>query len=187
MIKGKRGLYKLLMSLLIFTLAFPMLNFTARAAPPGSDIYFDKNGGLVVEVTSTAATSGIRYRTVGWMVTAEPTCRDGDCRPKNFPHVEFENARDAVMSTDPPTPVPGQHVKTTWYFNPDVVNGQFFNVFEDLLQPNQRLYLSAVMESYDANTGKRRSRVRPFNEHKISSFHIDVCQSKISSIRKGRR
>lgn len=155
--KGKRRFYKLLMSFLILTLAFPFLNFKATAAPPGSFIAFDEDGGLIVRVTSTAATSGIRYRTVGWMVTAEPTCRDGDCRPKDFPYVEFENARDAVVSTDPPTPVPGQPITTTWYFNPDVVNGQFFRVFEDLLQPNQRLYLSAVMESYDANTGNTRS------------------------------
>ncbi|WP_028545661.1 hypothetical protein [Paenibacillus taiwanensis] len=131
---------------------------TVDSAQIGNEIVFDDVGNLNVVITSTAATTGIRYRTVGWIVATKPMCKSysgsHDCRPKQSDYVQFNKPSEKDITIDKEDP----YVTTTWFFSKETVETQFYASFYEKMEPNQKLYFSAVMESYDASTGARRKK-----------------------------
>ena len=101
-----------------------MPTFVYAAEAGDRDIRFDLEGNLHIRITSTAATTGIKYRTIGWIVTTQPMCKDYDgtydCRPTEIKHVLFYNSATEEL-TDPNPPVPGEPVTSHWIFDKETV------------------------------------------------------------------
>lgn len=161
----KKKLLYLFSCFLLLTLilnSLPVSVYADQDQPGDRRINFDARGNLIIQIVSTAATSGIKYRTIGWVIHTEPMCKNYsgvyDCRPTETVHVEFlnENSGDHQMIPNPP--IPGEPVKSIWTFPSDTVNREFYQKFQELYNQNEitALYFSAIMESYDGATGQRR-------------------------------
>ncbi|MBP1903389.1 hypothetical protein J2Z32_000001, partial [Paenibacillus turicensis] len=152
----KKSLFCLLITIIVCLL----INVTASASSGAvADISFVRGiGDLKISVESHSATSGIRFRTVGWMVTTNKSCyvdKKGidQCYPKDQNNVIIDyNTVKKKVYTDPPNPQPGENFWSIFIIdNKDVKRS-----FSTLKNRSDKLYFHSILESYDADTGKAR-------------------------------
>ena len=143
----------------IFILLLPNIFVNLVQAAPVVEI---KNGALNFQITSTAASSSIRYKTIGWTIRTDEVCtwkgkNKEDCRPTaSGKFVTFEGTKDVKQTgQNPNPPTPGKPV-TTFFEVPEakVTKGLLDNGMGDIKQGG-KLFLSAVMISIDGNGNKR--------------------------------
>lgn len=144
--KIKRHSFYLAMVFIISLLAGQLLSVEVKAA--GAEIEFERGtGDLIIKVDSHKATSGIRFRTVDWMVTTKASCKGNNCVPENYKMLGYQSqaAKDIVL--------PGGIIKSVFRLDAKDVT-TLFEKFEN--RTSGYFYFNGYLESYDADTGKRR-------------------------------
>ncbi|WMT42067.1 hypothetical protein RE628_06415 [Paenibacillus sp. D2_2] len=134
-----KSYYKKFIVFTVFVLLFTNLSiYQARAAP----IVNIENGALKFSITSTAASSSIRYKTIGWTVRTDEVCtwkgkNKDDCKPTaSGKFVTFEGTKDVKQTGQDPNPsIPGKPV-TTFFEVPEakVTKGLLDNGMGDIKQ-----------------------------------------------------
>ncbi len=152
-------LYKrLLCMLLACTFFMPMIFIgRAEAAPPVMKV---EDGMIKFEITSTAATAAIRYRTVGWLVTREQVCSTttpkqcGD--PRSKPHALFLEQEVQQTGQFPNPAVPGQPLTSYYKIPEDVVTKRLWAAGMEGIKDNDDLFFYAVMVSVNGDGSVRK-------------------------------
>ena len=141
--------------------------FLTNAATPAVRV---DEGKIKFEITSTAATSSIRYRTVGWTVRRDQLCTNisskqcGD--PRNGSHASFVNQQVRQVAQNPNPPVPGEPVTTYYEVSEDLVTDGMWQAGMGDIKDNDDLYLYAIMVSIDGNGNVRKGPFYTLNEIK---------------------
>ncbi|MEF2964202.1 DUF5704 domain-containing protein [Paenibacillus sp. M1] len=160
-----KQLYKKLWIIVcIFVLVFPYLGTNTVYSDPTNPVDAKiVNGAIEFNITSTAASSSIRYKTIGWTVRREKACtyksngKKDDCNPrKDNNYVGFEGSKEVKqIKQDPPDPKPGEQV-TTYFSVPEplVSSGLKAHNMGDV-KDGDEVFLSAIMISIDKNGNKR--------------------------------
>ncbi|WP_246608678.1 DUF5704 domain-containing protein [Paenibacillus agaridevorans] len=149
---------RVLCMLLACTFFMPFIvNQKAEAAAPQIVI---RDGMIQFEITSTAASTSIRYRTVGWIVAREQVCTatlPKQCSdPRSKPHALFLNEEVQQTGLYPDPPIPGQPL-TSYYEIPEaVVTQRLWQAGMDGIQDNDNLYFYAVMVSINGDGTVRK-------------------------------
>ncbi|WP_156922386.1 hypothetical protein [Cohnella thermotolerans] len=134
--------------------------FTAKAEIPKVRT---EAGKISFEITSTAATSSIKYRTVGWTVRRDQLCSNttpkqcGD--PRSGQHASFLDQQVRQVGQEPNPPIPGQPVTTYYEVSEALVTEGMWKAGMGDIKDNDDLYLYAIMVSID---GKGNVRKGPF-------------------------
>ncbi|WFB59585.1 DUF5704 domain-containing protein [Paenibacillus sp. BR1-192] len=127
------------------------------AAAPEINI---KEGAIQFEITSTAATTSIRYKTVGWVVTREQACSSTvpkHCSdPRELPHALFLDQEVKQKGQYPDPPIPGQPLTSFYEVPEDIVTQQLWAAGMDGIQDNDDLYFYAVMVSINGDGSVRK-------------------------------
>lgn len=129
----------------------------ARAASP---IIWSEDGKIRFEITSTAASTSIRYRTVGWVVRRDQVCQNtfpkqcGD--PRNGDHALFLNQEVRQISQFPDPPIPGQPLTSHYEIAEEVVTQRLWQAGMEGIQDNDDLYFYAVMVSVNGDGSVRK-------------------------------
>ena len=134
---------------LVFFLQFSSNVYAARA-----DITFEQGtGDLIIIVPSHKATTGIRFRTMDWMVTTTSSCKGSNCIPENYEMIGYQSK--GTLGTIPKNPKPGATFKTIFRLEAKDVYDVFKNFkYED--RTSGYFYFHGYLESYNAKTGKKR-------------------------------
>ncbi|APB72528.1 hypothetical protein PPYC1_20070 [Paenibacillus polymyxa] len=152
-------LYKrLLCMLLACTFFMPFVAIQpAEAASPEINI---KNGAIQFEITSTAATTSIRYRTVGWVVTREQVCSTTSPKqcsdPRSKPHALFLDQEVKQIGQYPDPAVPGQPLTSFYEVPEDVVTQRLWAAGMEGIKDNDDLFFYAVMVSVNGDGSVRK-------------------------------
>jgi hypothetical protein len=150
--KIKRHSFYLLIVFIIVLLASQLLSVEVKAAK--AEIDFESGtGDLIIKVDSHKASTGIRFRTVDWMVTITSSCEGNDCIPKNYKMIGYQSK--GTTGTIPKNPDPGSTFKTIFRLEAKDVY-DVFKDFKDEERTSGYFYFNGYLESYDAKTGKRR-------------------------------
>lgn len=151
----KVGIICSLLILLVSNLSYSIV----LGAKPDAKII---NGAIEFNIESTAASSSIRYKTIGWTVRREGVCtfkngKKDKCNPKqDSNYVSFEGSKEVKQTKQvPANPKPGQTV-TTYFSVPEplVSKGLRDHNMGDV-KDGQVVFLSAIMISIDKNGNKR--------------------------------
>ncbi|MCU6711498.1 DUF5704 domain-containing protein [Paenibacillus sp. J5C_2022] len=129
----------------------------ANAAAPQIII---RDGMIQFEITSTAASTSIRYRTVGWVVTRDQVCTatlPKQCSdPRSKPHALFLDQEVQHTGQHPNPPIPGQPLTSYYEISEDVVTQRLWQAGMDGIQDNDNLYFYAVMVSINGDGSVRK-------------------------------
>ncbi|MGG3153999.1 DUF5704 domain-containing protein, partial [Paenibacillus glucanolyticus] len=79
----KKRIALTMLIVLILNLFFLNLSYTVHAA---DSVMVDKYGRINFTTTSTKATTGIKYKTVGFTITRSTSCSGSQCAPQNGTH-----------------------------------------------------------------------------------------------------
>ncbi|MCY9667572.1 DUF5704 domain-containing protein [Paenibacillus alginolyticus] len=141
--------------------------FLTNAATPAVRV---DEGKIKFEITSTAATSSIRYRTVGWTVRRDQLCTNTSSKqcgdPRNGSHASFVNQQVRQVAQNPNPPVPGEPVTTYYEVSEDLVTDGMWQAGMGDIKDNDNLYLYAIMVSIDGNGNVRKGPFYTLNEIK---------------------
>ncbi|MFC4600310.1 DUF5704 domain-containing protein [Cohnella hongkongensis] len=152
--KLNRPILYMLLACTFFMSFFPQQAF---AASPGINI---KDGAIQFEITSTAATTSIRYKTVGWVVTREQVCSvttPKQCSdPRDQPHALFLNQEVRQKGQYPDPPIPGQPLTSYYEVPEEIVTQRLWAAGMDGIQDNDDLYFYAVMVSINGDGSVRK-------------------------------
>ncbi|WP_230632826.1 DUF5704 domain-containing protein [Paenibacillus athensensis] len=131
--------------------------FLTNAATPAVRV---DEGKIKFEITSTAATSSIRYRTVGWTVRRDQLCTNTSSKqcsdPRNGSHASFVNQQVRQVAQNPNPPIPGEPVTTYYEVSEDLVTDGMWQAGMGDIKDNDDLYLYAIMVSVDGNGNVRK-------------------------------
>lgn len=131
---------------------------------------YTESGKIRFEITSTAATSSIRYRTVGWTVRRDQLCTNttpkqcGD--PRNGQHASFLDQQVRQVGQDPNPPIPGAPLTTFYEISEALVTEGMWNAGMGDIKDNDDLYLYAIMVSIDGNGNVRKGPFYTLDEIK---------------------
>lgn len=118
------------------------------------------DGAIQFEITSTAASTSIRYKTVGWVVTREQVCSATFPKvcsdPRDRPHALFLNEEVMQKGQYPDPPVPGQPLTGYYEVSESVVTQRLWAAGMDGIQDNDDLYFYAVMVSINGDGSVRK-------------------------------
>ena len=141
--------------------------FVANAATPKVRT---EAGKISFEITSTAATSSIRYRTVGWTVRRDQLCTNTSPKqcgnPKSGQHASFLNQQVQQVGQYPNPPIPGQPVTTFYEVSEALVTEGMWKAGMGDIKDNDDLYLYAIMVSIDGNGNVRKGPFYTLDEIK---------------------
>ncbi|EHB63185.1 MULTISPECIES: DUF5704 domain-containing protein [Paenibacillus] len=156
---SNRKLYqRVLCMLLACTFFMPFFVVQQAAAAPPQVIIRD--GKIQFEITSTAASTSIRYRTVGWVVTREQVCSTTSPKqcadPRSRPHALFMNQEVRQIGQHPDPPVPGQPLTSYYEIPEEIVTQRLWQAGMEGIQNNDDLYFYAVMVSVNADGSVRK-------------------------------
>ncbi|UQZ86416.1 hypothetical protein SK3146_05709 [Paenibacillus konkukensis] len=147
----------ILYMLLACTFFMSFMPQQAVAASPEINI---KDGAIQFEITSTAATTSIRYKTVGWVVTREQVCSAAvpkQCSdPRDRPHALFLNQEVRQKGQYPDPPIPGQPLTSYYEVPEEIVTQRLWAAGMDGIQDNDDLYFYAVMVSINGDGSVRK-------------------------------
>jgi hypothetical protein len=167
---------QILSSLLIVAM---VLGFYSPTAHASNNIFFeDVTGDLSIIITSTAATSGIKLKTIGWQVRNVPSCDAGKnhCDPRSSNTITFIDAEAEQTSQMPDPPIAGQPLTTYFQFSKNTVESKFFPALNDTFAPGQMLYFSAIMVSINGDDGSvRKCPLEQFEFECSDSKFIRCC------------
>ncbi|MEK4045148.1 DUF5704 domain-containing protein [Paenibacillus sp. FSL H8-0048] len=149
---------RLLCMLLACTFFMPIFpNQQAKAAPPIMGV---EDGMVKFEITSTAASNAIRYRTVGWVVTREQVCSTTipkQCAdPRTKPHAVFLNQEVKQTGQSPNPPVPGKPLTSYYKIPEEIVTQRLWAAGMEGIKDNDDLYFYAVMVSINGDGTVRK-------------------------------
>jgi hypothetical protein len=162
----KYNFMKIALSMLL-ACSFLFGSLPAFAATP--DVRTE-NGAISFKITSTAATSSIRYRTVGWTIRRDQLCTNttpkqcGD--PRNGSHASFVNQQVQQVGQEPNPPIPGEPVTAYYEVSEALVTEGMWKAGMGDIKDNDDLYLYAVMVSIDGNGNVRKGPFYTLNEIK---------------------
>lgn len=143
--------------LLACSFLFSVFPFVANAAPPKVRT---EAGKISFEITSTAATSSIRYRTVGWTIRRDQLCTNTSPKqcgnPKNGQHASFLNQQVQQVGQYPNPPIPGQPLTTFYEVSEALITEGMWKAGMGDIKDNDDLYLYAIMVSIDGNGNVRK-------------------------------
>ncbi|MCY9663724.1 DUF5704 domain-containing protein [Paenibacillus alginolyticus] len=165
---NKHNFIKITLSMLLacsFLLSgFP---FLANAATP---IVRVEDGKISFVITSTAATSSIKYRTVGWTVRRDQLCTNTTPKqcgnPKSGQHASFLDQQVRQVDQYPNPPIPGQPVTTYYEVSEALVTEGMWKAGMGDIKDNDDLYLYAIMVSIDGNGNVRKGPFYTLDEIK---------------------
>lgn len=150
---------RVLCMLLACTFFMPLIMVSkVEAAPP---IMFVEAGMIKFEITSTAASTSIRYRTVGWVVSREQMCSQTgsgkQCSdPRSKPHAIFSDNEIIHTGQNPNPPIPGQPL-TGYYEVPEaIVTKRLWDAGMEGIKDNDNLYFYAIMVSINGDGAVRK-------------------------------
>ncbi|CAM3282381.1 MULTISPECIES: DUF5704 domain-containing protein [Paenibacillus] len=147
----------ILYMLLACTFFMSFMPQQVAAASPEINI---KDGAIQFEITSTAASTSIRYKTVGWVVTREQVCSataPKQCSdPRNRPHALFLNQEVRQKGQYPDPPIPGQPLTSYYEVPEEIVTQRLWAAGMDGIQDNDDLYFYAVMVSINGDGSVRK-------------------------------
>ncbi|CAM3660632.1 MULTISPECIES: DUF5704 domain-containing protein [Paenibacillus] len=153
--------------LLACSFLFSGFPFTAKAEIPKVRT---EAGKISFEITSTAATSSIKYRTVGWTVRRDQLCSNttpkqcGD--PRSGQHASFLDQQVRQVGQEPNPPIPGQPVTTYYEVSEALVTEGMWKAGMGDIKDNDDLYLYAIMVSIDGNGNVRKGPFYTLDEIK---------------------
>ncbi len=120
-----------------------------------------RDGIVQLKITSTAASTSIRYKTVGWVVSREQLCSQiasgKQCAdPRSRPHAIFSDDEIVQTGQSPNPPIPGQPL-TGFYEVPETaVTQRLWAAGMDGIQDNDDLYFYAIMVSINGDGSVRK-------------------------------
>jgi hypothetical protein len=120
-----------------------------------------RDGIVQFKITSTAASTSIRYQTVGWAVSREQLCSQTasgkQCSdPRNKLHAIFSNDEIVQTGLNPNPPIPGQPLTAFYEVPESVVTQRLWAAGMDGIQDNDNLYFYAVMVSINGDGSVRK-------------------------------
>lgn len=143
---------------------FPILT---NAATPAVKV---EEGKIKFEITSTAATSSIRYKTVGWTLRRDQLCTNTSSKqcsdPRNGSHASFVNQQVHQVAQYPNPPIPGDPLTSYYEVSEDLVTEGMWQAGMGDIKDNDDLYLYAIMVSVDGNGNVRKGPFYTLNEIK---------------------
>lgn len=151
--------YKRLLCMLLACTFFMLiaLNQQVKAAPPIMGV---EDGMVKFEITSTAASNAIRYRTVGWVVTREQVCSTTTPKqcadPRTKPHAVFLNQEVKQTGQSPNPAVPGKPLTSYYKIPEEVVTERLWKAGMEGIKDNDDLYFYAVMVSINGDGTVRK-------------------------------
>lgn len=117
-------------------------------------------GSIKFKITSTAATSPIRFRTVGWTVRRDQICTNTSSKqcgdPRSGKHASFIDNQVQQIDQFPNPPVPGEPLTTFYEVSETLVTDGMWQAGMGDLKDNDDLYLYAIMVSVDSNGNVRK-------------------------------
>ena len=158
---------KTLSMLLACSFLFGLFPILVSASAPDVKTEF---GSIKFKITSTAATSSIRYRTVGWTVGRDQLCTStspkqcGD--PRSGKHASFLDQQVRQIDQYPSPPIPGEPITTFYEVSEDLVTDGMWQAGMGDIEDNDDLYLYAIMVSIDGNGNVRKGPFYTLNEIK---------------------
>ncbi|WP_238392701.1 DUF5704 domain-containing protein [Paenibacillus antri] len=135
---------KIVSMLLACFFLLDVFSFIAHAEVPAVRI---KEGKIKFDVTSTAATSGIRYKTTGWTIRRDSVCMVNSsgkhCDPTGSGSAVIEGLTQIDQYPNPP--VPGEPLTTSFEVSETRVTKALTDNDLEGIQQNDQLYLYAIM------------------------------------------
>ncbi|MDR0268480.1 MAG: DUF5704 domain-containing protein [Paenibacillus sp.] len=121
------------------------------------------DGEIVFNITSTAASNAIRYRTIGWTVRRDRVCEKDSkgnktqCNPKkDNNYVTFEGSKEVKQIKQvPPNPKAGETVVTYFSVPESLVSDGLRKNNMGEVKDGDEVFLSSVMISIGENDNKR--------------------------------
>lgn len=145
---------------MLLACTFFMPFFVVQQAAAALPQVIIRDGKIQFEITSTAASTSIRYRTVGWVVTREQVCSTTSPKqcadPRSRPHALFMNQEVRQIGQHPDPPVPGQPLTSYYEIPEEIVTQRLWQAGMEGIQNNDDLYFYAVMVSVNADGSVRK-------------------------------
>lgn len=162
----KNNFMKIVLSVLL-ACSFLFSSLPTFAATP--DVRTE-NGAITFKITSTAATSSIRYRTVGWTVRRDQLCTNTSSKqcgdPRSGSHASFLDQQVRQVGQEPNPPIPGEPLTTFYEVSEALVTEGMWQAGMGDIKDNDDLYLYAIMVSIDGNGNVRKGPFYTLNEIK---------------------
>ncbi len=153
--------------LLACSFLFSGFPFTAKAETPKVRT---EAGKISFEITSTAASSSIRYKTVGWTIRRDQLCTNTTPKqcgnPKSGQHASFLDQQVQQVGQEPNPPIPGKPLTTYYEVSEALVTEGMWKAGMGDIKDNDDLYLYAIMVSIDGNGNVRKGPFYTLNEIK---------------------
>lgn len=129
-----------------------------------------EEGKINFEITTTAASSSIRYKTVGWTVRRDQVCSNTSPKqcsdPRSGKHASFLNEEVRQTGQDPDPLVPGQPLTTFFEISEELVTKKMWDAGLGDIKDNDDLYFYAIMVSIDGNGNVRKGPFYKLDEIK---------------------
>jgi hypothetical protein len=153
-----RRFTRLVCTLMACIFLFSFFEIAPSHAAPDITI---RDGIVQFKITSTAASTSIRYQTVGWAVSREQLCSQTasgkQCSdPRNKLHAIFSNDEIVQTGLNPNPPIPGQPLTAFYEVPESVVTQRLWAAGMDGIQDNDNLYFYAVMVSINGDGSVRK-------------------------------
>ncbi|MEB3103302.1 DUF5704 domain-containing protein [Ferviditalea candida] len=139
-----RQLKKFVSMLLACFFLLNFLSLVVHAEVPAVRI---KEGKIKFDVTSTAATSGIKYKTIGWTIRRDDICYNNSSGKHCDPTGEGSAPIDGLTQIDqyPDPPIPGQPLTTSFEIPEATVTQALTDNGMEGIKQNDQIYLYAIM------------------------------------------
>ncbi|WP_249529648.1 DUF5704 domain-containing protein [Paenibacillus brevis] len=153
-----RKFTRLVCTLMACIFLFSFFEISPSHAAPDITI---RDGIVQFKITSTAASTSIRYRTVGWVVSREQFCSQTAsgklcADPRTKQHAIFSNDEIVQTGQNPNPPIPGQPLTGFYEVTESVVTQRLWAAGMDGIQDNDNLYFYAVMVSINGDGSVRK-------------------------------